>query len=643
MDRQDASDRISATFAATDAAGLGEREWVERAYEELLGYDPAAMANADARIDYWIGRLQGDLDRDTFAATFLEQAATDRGSHVPLADFAANWRAVEGLQRTVRDEGEAVTLAALRDSAVSARDADGAVERDSAAAINEAWLTRETVTTALAERDLEALVDEAYHLRAAIDAGAAAAETLPAGAERADVWQQRLDSGALAPQELPGAMVEAAVDGDDAPLPSPVNDPAVAARESEVAQALLDAAAAGDGLQPEALRAAAAAARERIAEREPDVLIQQIAAGRAGEPLGLDARISHDGGVDEAHVRISQDGLTAGTLDLAIGDEPGSHELAVRIGDPGLDPGAARITVRIDTGEETVRDHVDFGVYDDAGHDRDLALRWVDPDTDPPYPHIGRLTADQGGDGSDIGTGFLITPQHVLTSAHVVTAEPFGGDLGALDEVRFLPGLDGEPADAPETAPIYEAVEVHTRAEGFRTEWPADDIALVTLDEPVAGADAEGDFDGFWHNGAEAGAAAPDDPVHWAGYPSRDLDQGDGDFQWRADGAIAAIDGAGRLFLDDTLYGPAGASGAPVLRAVGDGPPEVVGIYAGTLFGEPVAAGVDDGVHDWALGLVRDDGLMGGHAFRDGPIAADALGPAAVLAGADAGNGGELG
>ena len=64
---------------------------VKAAYEDLLGYDDAdTMANADARIDYWVDLLeQGDVSPEGLGATMIEQSAQG-GAWVNDEDLAGN-------------------------------------------------------------------------------------------------------------------------------------------------------------------------------------------------------------------------------------------------------------------------------------------------------------------------------------------------------------------------------------------------------------------------------------------------------------------------------------------------------------------------------------------------------------------------
>ncbi len=109
---EDRLNAISEAFHATHGApgnDLAAAEFVARAYETLLGYDDAAaMNNAEARIGYWVERLESDLGTADFASTFLTQAAEERGNHVGPDDFRANQEAVQAIAAATETAPEAL-------------------------------------------------------------------------------------------------------------------------------------------------------------------------------------------------------------------------------------------------------------------------------------------------------------------------------------------------------------------------------------------------------------------------------------------------------------------------------------------------------------------------------------------------------
>ena len=94
-------------------------EVVEAAYATFLGLT-GDFVNAEQRKDYWVGRLEGDLEGEgleEFAQQFLTQAETDQGNWVSDDAFQANQTAVDAVRdnapEAVDDPGQA--LATLMD------------------------------------------------------------------------------------------------------------------------------------------------------------------------------------------------------------------------------------------------------------------------------------------------------------------------------------------------------------------------------------------------------------------------------------------------------------------------------------------------------------------------------------------------
>ena len=128
---------VAESFADTEHYAASNRDMVIAAYENLLGYNVDFMAEGEARLGYWQDRLAGDLARDDFVATFLDQAANDRGSDVSAADFAGNQRAVEAVTMVaeaatgnVGQSGAQLSLSTLATTASAARAGDMPDEGD---------------------------------------------------------------------------------------------------------------------------------------------------------------------------------------------------------------------------------------------------------------------------------------------------------------------------------------------------------------------------------------------------------------------------------------------------------------------------------------------------------------------------------
>ncbi|MCG5526052.1 hypothetical protein LRB11_14095 [Ectothiorhodospira haloalkaliphila] len=96
MFQEQALNDLNEAFVGAGLAEGAPRAVVERAYEQLLGYDDASsMANAEARIGYWLDRLNDDLSVDELAGTFVQQAHEGQGRFVPSEDHAGNQAAAE--------------------------------------------------------------------------------------------------------------------------------------------------------------------------------------------------------------------------------------------------------------------------------------------------------------------------------------------------------------------------------------------------------------------------------------------------------------------------------------------------------------------------------------------------------------------
>ncbi len=232
-----------------------------------------------------------------------------------------------------------------------------------------------------------------------------------------------------------------------------------------------------------------------------------------------------------------------------------------------------------------------------------------------PHTATGLLEVDFGLSQGQ-GTGFLVSPEHVMTNAHNV----FGpGGLNAQG-VEFYPGLNGAQGSAASHA--VEAVH-YQRDSGFPDGslgdepggWPADDLALLELAEPLDGVQP---LDLGW---SEAGSASPamaeqdrglsGNAVSWVGYPSDGVAQdnvntpGEDYLQWEAAGELLGYArDSEALVLSEGMQGAAGASGSPVLVETDSGP-EAVGVYAGRYGDQPVAAALDSDAYGWAIEVIQ--------------------------------------
>ncbi|MBY5268834.1 beta strand repeat-containing protein [Spiribacter salinus] len=142
---------ISELFA-TAIDGQDNEAIVKTAYEDLLGYtDADTMNNAQARIDYWVGKLaSGDLTADTFGGAFLEEANTNQGDLISATTFANNQTVVEAHQ-TAYDEDADTTLEQFTTIASDNRVADEESEEDSGTPGETFTLTTDALNPATAQ------------------------------------------------------------------------------------------------------------------------------------------------------------------------------------------------------------------------------------------------------------------------------------------------------------------------------------------------------------------------------------------------------------------------------------------------------------------------------------------------------------
>ncbi len=230
----------------------------------------------------------------------------------------------------------------------------------------------------------------------------------------------------------------------------------------------------------------------------------------------------------------------------------------------------------------------------------------------------------------NVGTGFMISPQHVMTNAHVLGDGGFSTELESLSQVEFLPGPEIADGVTAASTPIM-GVEAHALQAEFRDEWPGGDLGIVRLEEPVMPDHEPALFDWFWHDAADPARDVVGAEVQWAGFPSDGIAQGGELFQWGVDATVTGTTGdEGGLLLDAGARGAGGASGSPVFRET-DAGAEFLGTFTGSLGDEPAVAGLDARAHDWALTILRNDGFGEDRDFVDGPLDADALGPFAEL------------
>ena len=509
----------------------------------------------------------------------------------------------------------------------------------------DAWLSQlwlEVVNTV----DTQDLVRGAYESML----GYEDAHAMEDAARRLDYWESRLESGDLRPETFLPAFMEAASDtqGRYVPDRDHLANQRVVDEYREAADVLRDltsdalpatAVALLDGLGREALSLRDAGHAETATVSDEgfdlsalpplDARIESVDAGALGESVEVKAAVVHAGG-GSAEFSLSQ-GNARGDGTVPLGDTPGEEIVSLGFATDVLSPGRARVELDVG-GDEGIGDARTFGLYEDTLQGRDLTLQWRDP-AELPHDRIGLVSVenDVAGGALNVGTGFLISPQHVMTNAHVLGDGGLSTDLSGIQGAEFMLAAEAPlGADAPVTV---AAAEAHVQQAEFGDHWPGRDLGILRLDEPVLPESGGGAFDWFWH---QAGEGAPRDmvgeAVEWVGYPQEGLDQGGELFHWGAESTVTAYTGGeGGFLLGTDAGGAGGASGSPVFRHTDEGV-EFLGAFTGALGDDPAVAGLDARAHDWALTLVQEDGHGLDRAFVDGPVDDAALGPVAELA-----------
>lgn len=235
-----------------------------------------------------------------------------------------------------------------------------------------------------------------------------------------------------------------------------------------------------------------------------------------------------------------------------------------------------------------------------------LSLDWVNSNEITTLPHkaIGQVmtTIDHQ---SWIGTGFLISPQHVLTSAHVLLNDT--GELNANADISFSPGLNGEARTAASYAWEKAWVE-RTFDSNLYQGWPDNDLAVIKLNQPI------GDTIGYMKLEPAINGSLTGTSVKSAGYSAGSIEQdnpvtpGQDYYQWEVSGTVDQyIFSNGGLELSDSMAVTPGASGSPVYYAQ-TGNFYFTGVLAGTLGDTTVAAAMDTDSYNWILGILQLDG-----------------------------------
>ena len=349
-----------------------------------------------------------------------------------------------------------------------------------------------------------------------------------------------------------------------------------------------------------------------------------IEAGAVGEPITLQAEIVHTGEPVTLNFRLTQgEQIFEETLTVDQ-DSPGIDIQEWTLTDTlGLGPGAVEATLTITDESGSVSDKKTFGLYQDT-ESSGFDWSWADPNLSP-FNLIGQVVLPSVGD-TFMGTGFMISPRHVMTNTHVVESRP----EGPRTDVQFFLGRNGGSLLETQESNVYTSLSVNYQDSDWYSNydleedgWPDTDMAIITLDEEVALPNyGPGYFDWFW-NALDTPRDLRDMLVTSSGYPSGGIDQGDTFFQWQWQAIVDDYrsgyddfggDSGGLLLTEGPTSAP-GASGSPVwIMPEDEDRPAFVGAYAGVRFDNDIEQGaiatLDPVAYEWARATVQADGYL---------------------------------
>ncbi|MCG5531270.1 trypsin-like peptidase domain-containing protein [Halorhodospira halochloris] len=415
----------------------------------------------------------------------------------------------------------------------------------------------------------------------------------------------------------------------------------------------------------------------RVGDREPpdlDLTLDELSIGEHESEASASVTVDHNGWASDVQLIVKQDGEVI-TAEEDLADHPRDEEqldLSVDLGEGNFDPGAAEVRIEGRDGDEGVldsvtRDHV--GLYDFEGApllnlgEDDVQWTWANPQKEP-FNLIGQVFVDKGGPVEPgMGTGTLISPQHVITNAHVVAEDPEDNNPFIEDPwentegIQFRQGRNGAEGSAIDTYHAKSAQLIDD--EWFsRDAWPEADMAIVTLDEPVTDWDEFDQFDWFWNaweddDKWETGEDRDliNEEVMLSGYGAEGVDQGAGVGEWdqlyqwstskskvdeywpgdnRGRDPEEELGNESGGFLNDGPPGNGtfGHSGSPAFMEE-EGEYKLVGLYSGSIMGDPRAAfsTLHPVAHDWALTHLDEAGENLPSEFFDNSVDLDDFGP----------------
>lgn len=236
----------------------------------------------------------------------------------------------------------------------------------------------------------------------------------------------------------------------------------------------------------------------------------------------------------------------------------------------------------------------------------DLELDWVDNTeiTSAPNKAIGQVSVTTDGK-SQIGTGFMISPIHVLTNAHVLLDND--GNMDTNAEITFAPGLNGDVEETVSYEWQTAWVEKNFDSDLY-AKWPDNDLGIIKLSQPI------GTTTGYLKLESEINQDAVGMAVKSAGYSAGKIEQEDTStpgqdyFQWEVAGTIDKyLFSDSVLKLSESMAVTSGASGSPIYYSQNN-ENYFTGVLAGAFGDMTVAAAMDVDSHNWILGILQQDG-----------------------------------
>ncbi|EFI34202.1 Protein of unknown function DUF316 [Desulfonatronospira thiodismutans ASO3-1] len=362
------------------------------------------------------------------------------------------------------------------------------------------------------------------------------------------------------------------------------------------------------------------AAQEFSGRRE--VSIEHISAGRVGSEIEVQAWASHLGRNGQAVFTLHQGDFSHSETIPLQWEQPISKPLSFTFNDTSsLNPGPVNMTVSLSDSGRSFSASQDFALYQ---HEEEFNWQWADVEQQP-YDLIGHMLVRlEDSDKTSMGTGFLISPRHVMTNAHVLSSNSWESDLSELKAAEFYLGRQGATASQEQEDNLYQAVQAHMQRYKWDDHWPDTDMAIITLDREVDQNDGQGHFQWFWTSADDEERDLRGKEVTWSGYPARGVHQGEDDgeglyFQWSSQGEVdsyrighpdyGAQSGGFKLAPD--MYGSRGASGSPVFFQEDSGDYYFAGVYAGSGSSKaPLVSALDKAAYNWALSIVQKDGYF---------------------------------